>query len=143
MLIDKKWTPALKNKAVIYEKNTTGSGLIVGQTYYLYGSAGTNPFKVYVSTAPDGPAIGGWAYATDFRDAIHTTETLTEDIEQLRKEIKGLQTNLRSKESVLKFLKEHKIKEITPELLKTYQIMDKLKLGSLEDAREIVAILNS
>ena len=148
MITYKQWTPSLKNRKVKCIKRGSGFGGSIGATYYIKGPSGasggfTHTPKILLSLTPNGGAVGGWAYLSEFEFCSLTPASLTADIKDLKTQMTDLKELIAVKTETLQFMKDHNLKETEEDLIKTFRIMKKLKLGTIEDAKEIVKILNN
>ena len=145
MLQLKDITSNYVDKKVKCISNASGNGLTVGQFYYIKSKGPANAQRptITVSATPGGPMVGGWGYVNEFDHPTISTTSLKDDIATMRREKIQLNENIKTKEDLLQFMKDNELTEIDPDIFKTFKIMKKLNLGTLDDAKEVVEILNS
>jgi hypothetical protein len=126
------------DKEVKCISNISGSGLAIDKKYFIKSIVDTNLPRptVYVSKTKGGPIHGGWLYLDELKEINLTKGDIELKIANLQEEIKVLT-------SKLDFIAKNRGKEFNEEVYKAYLIMQRLELGSIEDAEYIVKILEN
>lgn len=124
-----KYTIGTKVKVIKYGDGHT---LTVGVVYYIKSYSGG---WYRLSSTKDGPIIGNCIKEDCLSLFPVTKEELIEERESLKEKIEDLEIKIA-------FIDESGEKEYSEELEKAYRIMKLLKLGGLQEAKEIVKILS-
>jgi hypothetical protein len=142
----KTWKDSLIGRKVKVIETRSGSALSINGTYFILkqGPTGTaDRDKAYVSNKKGGLVTGGWCYLDELVLVEITKDFLLVEVEDMHGTIKELEEKIEAKEIMIDFLEETGLKSTNEETYKAYLIMKKLNIGTLNDAIDVVKILNS
>lgn len=139
-MIIQKWEDNLVGKKVKCISNTSGSGLVVGQMYYIHSKAGQN--TVNVSLAKNGPKVGGWCRLNELELHSVTKEDFYNELKELEDKEKEI---VKQKEKIQKkiyFMNKYGLVKFDENTYKIHETMKILGIQDISKAKKIAELYN-
>lgn len=134
------WKDSLKGKKVKFIKNTSGSGLAIGETYYILDKTCNSNNNVTVSKTLNGPQCGGWCSLKELQLLTMSKEDLKGVIETYENSIKDMQEKVKDVKSKIEFMETQKLDEFDEDTFKAWKIMQIMGIENIVQAKEIASV---